>query len=122
MSERDLDGIVRLPPPSGCALWNEPARAAVPFAATFEAVEHYVDESHLTRSLFRCRECGQLYFHEWYEWVDWDDGDDKHYSTMIPVQTHEQAAQLKDADVFTLLGYFPRLQWDHGMPEWIGKE
>ena len=70
----------------------------------------------------QCRECGQLYFHEWYEWVDWEHGNDKQYTTLIPVQTPEQIAALKASNIFMLLRFFPRLQWDRGTPQWVGKD
>jgi hypothetical protein len=72
--------------------------------------------------LYKCQECGQLYFYEWYEWVDWQQGDDKAYSTFVPVQTEEEIAALKQTDNLTLLLFFPRLQWDGSKIGWIGKD
>jgi hypothetical protein len=120
MSENE--GSIELPAPTGCVLWNDPAAARKRFAEMFEALETYDDDGHLTRTLYRCRECGQLYFHEWYEWIDWDHGNDKQYSTMLPVQTAEQIAALKATNIFELLRYVPRLQWDRGIPEWVGRD
>jgi hypothetical protein len=74
----------------------------------------------LERSLFKCRECGQLYFFEWNEWVDWDEGNDTSYSTLIPVQTKEEVEALKATSIFTLMTYFPRLHLD-GKATWVGK-
>jgi hypothetical protein len=88
---------------------------AVKFSEFFEEVECYEDSSHLTRSLYKCRECGQLYFHEWFEWVDWNKGD-KIYTTLIPVQTQTEIDALKETDTFLLMTYFPRLQLDGGAP------
>ena len=117
MSE-DTTGFVELPQPRQCVLWNEPHRVR----GRFKEVESYEDSSHLTRSLFECNECGQLYFHEWYEWVDWEGGADKHYTTLIPVQTREQIEALRATDIFGLLSYFPRLQSSGGTYVWIGKD
>ena len=112
----------KLRPPTQCALWEHPELALGKFSNTFELVEEYVDDSHLERSLWKCRECGQLYFREWYEWVDWDEGDDKIYVTLIPVQTTDEIAALKETTVFTLLLYSPRLQLDNRKPVWAGKD
>jgi hypothetical protein len=112
--------MVQLNPPTGCVLWDHPERLAGRFSELLEEVEAYEDSSHLTRSLYKCRECGQLYFHEWYEWVDWDQGNDKQYSTLVPVQTQEEIAALRETNVFTLMTYFPRLNFN-GTPKWVGK-
>lgn len=107
--------------PTQCALWEDPGRV-VGGRATFEELERYIDDSHLIRSLYKCRECGQLYFYEGYEWVDWDKGNDKYYSTFIPVQTPDEIADLKQTTVQMLLRFYPRLQWDMEKPVWIGKD
>ena len=73
MTEPESPGIIQLRLPIQCVLWEHPDRVPGKFAAFFDEIECYEDSSHLTRSLYKCRECGQLYFHEWYEWVDWDD-------------------------------------------------
>jgi hypothetical protein len=122
VTEEDPNQIVQLRRPTQCVLWEHPERAAAKFTELFEAVESYENSSHLHRSMYKCRECGQLYFHEWYEWVDWDEGDDKSYTTLIPVQTPEEIAALKQTDFFGLLRYFPRLQWERGAPAWNGKD
>jgi hypothetical protein len=113
--------ITHLPDPIRCVLWEHPERITGRFSETFEEVESYEDSSHLTRSLYKCRECGQLYFHEWYEWVDWQGGNDRQYSTLVPVKTPEEIESLKQTDNFTLMTYFPRLQLDGGKPKWMGK-
>jgi hypothetical protein len=38
------------------------------------------------------------------------------------VQTAEQIAALKATNIFELLRYVPRLQWDRGIPEWVGRD
>jgi hypothetical protein len=121
VSDEESPQIVNLRHPTQCALWEHPGPVTGKFSEFLEEVECYEDTSHLTRSLYRCRECGQLYFHEWYEWVDWKDGNDKQYSTLIPVQTQNEIAVLKQTTTFSLMTYFPRLQFDGGKPAWIGK-
>jgi hypothetical protein len=123
MTEEEPPQIVHLQNPTGCSLWADPDRiVSSKFSELFDEVESYEDSSHLTRSLYKCRDCGQLYFHEWYEWVDWKDGNDKMYTTLIPVQTQAEIEALKQTNNFTLLTYFPRLQWDGGKPRWMGKD
>jgi hypothetical protein len=111
---------VNLGHPTQCVLWEHPERISRKFLEIFDEIECYEDSSHLTRSLYKCKECGQLYFHEWYEWVDWEDGNDKMYTTLIPVQTPEEIQTLKETDTFMLMTFFPRLQLDRS-PKWIGK-
>jgi hypothetical protein len=113
--------IVHLRHPTQCVLRENPDRVGGGFGEFFEEVESYEDSNHLSRSLYKCRECGQLYFHEWWEWVDWDEGNDKQYSTLIPVQTQEEIAALKQTTTVTLMTYFPRLQFDGFKPAWIVK-
>jgi hypothetical protein len=121
VTEPEPPAIINLRRPIRCVLWEHPERASGKFAELFEKTESYEDSSHLIRSLYKCRECGQLYFYEWCEWVDWDEGDDKMYTTLIPVQ-EEDVEALKGADAFNLMRYFPRLHLDGGQPRWTGKD
>lgn len=121
MTEEKSNTIVELPPPVRCTLWEHPEKADAEFAEILEEVQSYEDTSHLTRALYKCRECGQLYFYEWYEWVDWGGGNDRSYSTLLPVQTQEQIEALKQTDIFGLMRYFPRLHLDEREPTWRGK-
>jgi hypothetical protein len=113
--------ITELRHPTQCVLWENPGRIGAKFFEIFDEVETYEDSSHLTRSLYKCRKCGQLYFFEWYEWVDWDEGNDKMYSTLLPVQSKEEGRALNRTTIYTLMTYFPRLQWDGGKAGWVGK-
>jgi len=92
----------RLRPPVQCTLWSNPELIGAA-KDRFEAVETFVDESHLHRSLLKCRECGQLYFSEFYEMVDWDDGDDAQYTAYVPVETPAEIDALKRAGVMEIL-------------------
>src|SRR4051812_45545442 len=113
--------------PTQCVLWNNPDLVAGPREALFEHLETYTDDNHLFRSLCRCRECGQLYFFEFYDEIDWDEGDDPSYATYIAVESDAEIETLKSASTFELLKYFPRLQrdWPKGAEapttRWIGK-
>ena len=71
MDEAD---IRQLRQPTQCVLWDKPELVGQPAVTSmFETVETFVDTSHLERTLFKCRECGQLYFYEYYEHVDFGD-------------------------------------------------
>ncbi len=92
----------------------------------FERIDTYVDECHLVRSLLKCRECGQLYFHEFYEEIDWEGGNDPQYFTYVSVETDDEIETLKSASLFGLLEFSPRLQRDFPKDEkpkvgWVGK-
>ncbi|MBN2326835.1 MAG: hypothetical protein JXR73_06750 [Candidatus Omnitrophica bacterium] len=114
--------------PTQCVLWENPELVRGPSQDFFELMETYVDDSHLSRRLLKCRECGQLYFFEFYEEIDWVDGDDPQYSTYIPVETGEEVQALKNSSQFGLLQFFPRLQIDFPKEAkkpkiwWNGKE
>jgi hypothetical protein len=128
MADPEQDDPTRhVPPPTGCVLWRQPEFVAAA-KDRFEAVEVFVDESHFSRTLVKCRECGQLYFSQFYEEVDWDDGDDPQYSTYVPVAAPEQIAALKQSSIFEVWLYSPRLQYDFPKGakaptvRWIGKD
>ena len=78
----------------------------------FELSETFVDESHLSRELLRCKDCGQLYFFEFYEEIDWEDGNDPQFCTYIPVETGAEIEILKKASPIKLLEYLPQLRRD----------
>jgi len=93
----------------------------------FELVAQYADEAHLRRYLLKCRECGQLYFFEFYEWIDWEKGNDPQYTKLIPVSTVEQATELACLEPSALLGISPQLCIDfpkearNSTVYWIGR-
>lgn len=60
--------------------------------------------------LYRCKDCGQLDFHEFDEYRG--SGGDSQYSTYVPVGTREQALKLLENSVYSLLAFRPRLQED----------
>lgn len=113
--------------PTQCVLWEQPELVAAPLSDRFELVENFIDESHWWRSLLKCRECGQLYFFEFYEEVDWEGGDDPQYAAYVPVENEQEIECLKATSPFALLEFFPRLQKDFpkGAKQprirWVGK-
>jgi hypothetical protein len=96
--------------PKQCALWDRPELIGRPPAQIFEHVKRLVEESHLLRDVLRCRECGQLYFFEFYEWIDWESGNDPQYSTYIPVQGDADVAALNEVEPLGLMQFTPRLE------------
>jgi hypothetical protein len=53
--------------PTQCVLWHK--TNLTPADLNFELVKVFMRTPHIERDLFKCRECGQLYFHDWYEHV-----------------------------------------------------
>jgi hypothetical protein len=88
--------------PSHCLYWRQPELVRGPMKERFELLDTYADESHLRRHLLKCRECGQLYFHEFYESIDWVEGNDPQYVLYVPVGTAEEAARLAIRDEVSL--------------------
>jgi hypothetical protein len=96
--------------PTRCHLWRAAGLTSKDLHDCFEMVESFIAESHHDRSLSRCKDCGQLYFYEFYEY--WGSDGDSQYSTYVPVSTREQALKLQETSVYSLLAFRPRLQKD----------
>ena len=109
--------------PTQCILWNK--AELTPADLDFELVKTFTESSHFDRNILKCRECGQLYFHEFYEVVNF--GDDDMYDTYIPVETEEEIKILSETkNSLELLQFSPRLQYDlergkNSPLRWIGK-
>jgi len=88
-------------------------------------IETYEDDSHLIHTLERCRQCGQLYFYEFYEKVDWVESNDAQYRTWIPVQDAESAQELSKLSPLDLLRFpsirsdFPSSAQSPTDPKWV---
>jgi hypothetical protein len=91
--------------PSDCHLYRDQPLTAQSLRASLALVKTYEDDTHLIRTLMRCRRCGQLYFHEFYEVVDWSAGNDAQYSSLIPVDDEPGADRLNALSPFGLLAY-----------------
>lgn len=104
--------FIRLREPDQCNLWNKNNLTTEDLE--FEIIQIYLDESHFSRSLVRCKECGQLYYSEFYEIIDWDDGDDNQFRTYIPIDSNPNIIEnLNNMSPLELLGCSPRLQRDN---------
>jgi hypothetical protein len=113
--------LVELRHPTQCVLWEQPERAiGRGFSQCLEEIASYQDGRHRIRSLEKCRECGQLYFYDWFEWTERDEGVDWALSNLIPVQTEAEIEALKQAS--SVLRYWPRLQMGGGEAAWVGKD
>jgi hypothetical protein len=75
-----------------------------------------MDDSHHMRRLMKCRECGQLYFHEFLEFLDYEKIEDPQYRTYIPVTSPEDAAFLSALPQWDLIGCAPAIHgnWPKG--------
>lgn len=104
-------------PPTQCALWSKPELVYDPNFS--EQVEVFGDEEHWTRDLRRCRECGQLYIHDFYEEINFSGGDDWQYVSWVPVETKEDIDALKDVRPYELMRFYPHLIKDAGKAGWI---
>lgn len=112
-----------------CHLWNKdkPTKEDIDLKSNFELLHTFVHDSHLWRYLLKCKECGQLYFYEFYEEIDWDKGNDPQYTTFIPVASEDEAKKMAEKSPLELLQFSPRLQQDwpsdaeKSTIRWIGK-
>lgn len=99
--------------PTQCHLWQAETLTSEDLHGAFETVEEFGEEdTHFRRALLRCRDCGQLYYYEFYEWIDWEGGNDPQYRTWIPVESREEIDTLNQTSQFSLLKFAPRLQSD----------
>jgi hypothetical protein len=106
-------GPSSMQPPRKCDLWEHPERVAPrAWLERFDHMQTLEDTSHWWRYLLKCKECGQLYFHEFYEEMDIEDGDDPQFWTFIPVYTDQDVERLNGYDRSTLLEIYPRLHRD----------
>ena len=105
---------IRISRPTKCFLWQVETLSIEQLRLAFQVVATYVDDSHLIRTLLRCCECGQLYFHEFYEEIDWIEGKDAQYMTWIPVDDPESGEELKKMSPLELLSY-PSIRYDYPM-------
>ena len=71
-----------------CHLWNPPPHRRAVLAA-LEIAETYLYEYHETKTLMRCKACGQLYFSEWRETISFRDDSDQQDEVLIPVADAE---------------------------------
>lgn len=98
---------IQMKAPTQCNLWLR--EDLTPFDLDMEIVKVYTRTSHIERDLLKCRECGQLYFHDWYEHVNFKGGASM-YDTYIPVETETEIEELSNVEQSAdLARYVPQL-------------
>lgn len=114
--------------PTQCILWKKDKLIPQDLHyENFDLIETFEEDSHFSRKLVKCKECGQLYFKEFYEEIDWVNGNDPQYWTYIPIETQDEIETLKKASPLELLQFVPRLQDDFPKDakeptvRWMGK-
>ncbi len=100
--------------PAQCQLWQKEQLTSedIQINSHFDILNTFEDDDHLIRRLLRCKDCGQLYFYEFYEEIDWEGGNDPQYRTYIPIESEEEASRLAQKSPLELLSLHPRLQRD----------
>lgn len=105
--------------PEKCHLWTSDLTKELLYNS-FDTIKIYEDSSHLTRTLKKCKKCGQLYFYEFYEIMNFDRDDDQ-YISYIPVDCEKTADKLNELSQMELTSYlqislnFPPY---NSKPEW----
>ena len=94
MTQKSESKHIRVKIPNECHLWINKAIARDDLRTSLALEKTYEDDSHLIRTLLKCKQCGHMFFHEFYEIVDWEHGNDAQYSSWIPVDDVESADSL----------------------------
>ncbi len=113
--------------PAICHLWKKAELVDDDLDDAFDVVKTFSEESHHSRRLVRCKECGQLYLKEFFEEIDWVDGDDPQYVTYIPVRDEREAEEIDKVGIWEFQTFSPRINRDYpkGKPKknyWIGRK
>jgi hypothetical protein len=116
--------------PTKCHLWAIDALPEQELRSALQQVEDVANESHMTKTLYRCRSCGQRYLGIWYELIDWDGGDDRAFEICVAVGGAHEIERLKQLMPppmsLDLLAVSPRLQFDGAGADrrayWVGKD
>ncbi len=118
---------IKVVAPKKCHLWEKKSITRDELINSFNVIKTYEEDSHLTRNLLKCKECGHLYFHEFYEEINWKNGNDPQYSTWIPVADEKSADKLSKLSQIMLNAYlsirhdFPSNAKKPTGPYWCGK-
>ncbi|MBU1033186.1 hypothetical protein KJ937_04645 [Patescibacteria group bacterium] len=112
--------------PTQCHLWKDANITMGEVINSLECIKTYVKDSHFSRKLMKCTDCGQLYVKEFYETVDWEDGEDPQYHTFVPVINEKDAEEVNKANINEIHAFSPRLNidWPKGKEQtmyWVDK-
>lgn len=104
--------------PVQCQLWKKGELSKEEIRHwPFKTLREFLDESHMTRSLLKCEECGQLYFYEFYEVVNFEGGEDDMFYKYIPVESEKIAEEMLKMSPLALAIYTPQLQINFPPPK-----
>jgi len=104
------DNFTYFKKPIQCFLWKKDKLVSEDLHyQNLETIETFVDDGHFSRRLMKCKECGQLYFKEFYETTDYIGGNDPQYITLVPVYSKEDIEKLKATSMFELLEFRPHI-------------
>lgn len=123
-----MNNNIKVKEPKKCHLWKKTSLTLDDVVKSLDKIKIYEEDSHLKRELLKCKECGHLYFHEFYEIVDLKDGNDAQYSTWIPVDDKKSAEELSKLSQIMLNGFlsirrdFPSDAKEPKGPYWYGKK
>jgi len=118
---------IKTGPPVECILWKAQRLEIERLRASFDVLKTFLEDSHMVRRLLRCKECGHLYFYEFYEEIDWQEGKDGQYWTWIPVDDEGSGECLSRLTVMEVLRYpyitfdYPKGNDDPRGPMWMGR-
>ena len=125
---KEADNYQYCKKPTQCFLWKKDKLISEDLHyQNLEAIETFVDDDHFSRRLIKCKECGQLYFKEFYETTDYIGGNDPQYITLVPVETKEDIEKLKATSMSDLLKFRPHISSnfpsdvDEPMVCWVGR-
>ena len=91
--------------PKNCHLWRKESLSRTEIGAALDLLVVYDDDSHESRKLFQCNECGQLYYYEFKEFIDWREGNDAQYRTWVPIEDKKSAELLNKVSSIELSSY-----------------
>ncbi len=86
-----------------CCIWNASKIDKHDLTRSLIAIEVIDHESHFTRKILKCKECGQLFLYQFNEEVDWINGNDEQFYKWIPVKNIEEARELCEKSILQLL-------------------
>jgi len=115
--------------PTQCHLWTIEKLRPEDIRESLRCLETWTNESHVSKSLCRCKDCGELYVEVWYEVIDWAQGNDEMFTVYIPVKNAQEIELVKKAlpppMSLDLLALSPRINryWHGGteMVAWVGR-
>jgi hypothetical protein len=81
--------------PENCHLWNKPGLSNEDLR--FRIVQVFSQDSHASRKLLECEECGQAYYCSFDEQIDWVNGNDAQYWYYIPIQPDRETIETLEA-------------------------